>query len=242
MLNYYSIFAPKMNMYMKSKLTLLILLVAVFISCKKTTNVDVKLSTSGKLTYKLTDDAGKGLANVKVSLFDRTDTYYSNTNILLETRLTDPSGLADFGDLNPSNYLLVADSAKVNNVAYIVQEYVQVLTGAVKAKETKVTDYSGTFALTVRSYNNNQPLKNIGVIMVPSNKFNYSSTTATNLKVADFTGVTNDAGLITFKIPSNKQYAVYLYNTVTNASYNYNNSVSVQKDATVNYLMNIYQP
>ncbi|MGQ7855987.1 hypothetical protein ACUN24_17275 [Pedobacter sp. WC2501] len=226
---------------MKSKLTLLILLVAAFAACKKTTNVDVTLSTSGKLTYRLTDDAGKGLANVKVSLFDRTDTYYSNYNILLETRLTDPNGLADFGDLNPNNYLLVADSAKVNNVAYLVQEYVQVRTGAVKAKETKVTDYSGTFALSVRSYNNNQPLKNIGVIMIPSNKFNYASTTAANLKVADFSGVTNDAGLINFKIPSNKQYLVYLYNTVTNASYNYNNGVSVQKDATVNYLMTIYQ-
>ncbi|MBB4107139.1 hypothetical protein [Pedobacter zeae] len=226
---------------MKSKLTLLILLTVVFIACKKTTNVDVKLSTSGKLTYRLTDDAGKGLANVKVSLFDRADGYYSNYNILLETRVTDPNGLADFGDLNPNNYMLVTDSAKVNNVAYLVQEYVQVITGAAKAKETKVTDFSGTFALTVRSYNN-QPLKNIGVIMIPSNKFNYSSTTAANLKVADFSGVTNDAGLITFRIPSAKQYLVYLYNTVTNASYNYNNGISVQKDATVNYSMSIYQP
>ncbi|MBO9675626.1 MAG: hypothetical protein J7577_19420 [Sphingobacteriaceae bacterium] len=226
---------------MKSKLTLLILLAVVVISCKKTTNVDVKLSTSGKLTYRLTDDAGKGLANVKVSLFDRADGYYSNYNILLETRVTDPNGLADFGDLNPNNYMLVTDSAKVNNVAYLVQEYVQVITGATKAKETKVTDFSGTFALTVRSYNN-QPLKNIGVIMIPSNKFNYSSTTAANLKVADFSGVTNDAGLITFRIPSAKQYLVYLYNTVTNASYNYNNGISVQKDATVNYSMSIYQP
>lgn len=226
---------------MKSKLTLLILLAVVVISCKKTTNVDVKLSTSGKLTYRLTDDAGKGLANVKVSLFDRADGYYSNYNILLETRVTDPNGFADFGDLNPNNYMLTADSAKVNNVAYLVQEYVQVITGATKAKETKVTDFSGTFALTVRSYNN-QPLKNIGVIMIPSNKFNYSSTTAANLKVADFSGVTNDAGLITFRIPSAKQYLVYLYNTVTNASYNYNSGISVQKDATVNYSMSIYQP
>lgn len=223
---------------MKSKLTFLILLLAVFASCKKTTNVDVKLSTSGKLTYKLTDDAGKGLPNVKVSLFDRQDNY-SNTTILLDTRLTDPNGQVDFGDLNPNNYLLVADSAKVNNVAYMVQEYVQVITGAVKQKETKVTDYSGTFTMTVKSYNSNQPLKNIGVIMVPSNKFNYSSTTAAHLKVADFSGATNDAGLIIFRIPSNKQYTVYLYNTVTNASYNYN-TVSVQKDATVNYSMNIY--
>jgi len=224
---------------MKSNLALLMLFMTVFISCKKTTNVDVQLSTSGKLTYKLTDDAGKGLSNVKVSLFDRQDYYQSNT-FLLDTRLTDANGLADFGDLNPDNYLLVADSAKVKNVAYLVQEYVQVITGAVKNKETKVTDFSGTFGLTVRSYNNNQLLKNIGVIMIPYNKYSYSSSTATNLKVADFSGVTNDVGAITFKIPSAKQYYVYLYNTVTNASYNNTNSVSVQKDATVNYTMNVY--
>lgn len=225
---------------MKSKLTFLILFLAVFASCKKTTNVDVNVSTSGKLTYKLTDDAGKGLPDVKVSLFDR-QSIYSNTTILLDTRLTDPNGQVDFGDLNPNNYLLVADSPKVNNVTYMVQEYVQVITGAVKHKESKVTDYSGTFTITVKSYNNNQPLKYIGVVMIPSIKFNYYATTAAHLKVADFSGATNDAGLITFKIPSNKQYGVYLYNTVTNASYNYNSNVSVGKDATVSYSMNLYQ-
>jgi len=225
---------------MKSKLALLILLVAVFVSCKKTTNVDVQLSTSGKLTYKLTDNSGKGLPNIKVSLFDRQDINYSSNTFLLDTRFTDANGVADFGDLNPDNYLLTADSAKVGNVAYMVQEYVQVITGAVKNKETKVTDFSGTFNLTVRSYNN-QPLKNIGVVIVPYNKYSYSSTTAANLKSADFSGLTNDSGFITFRIPSAKQYYVYLYNTVTNASFNNTNSVLVQKDGTVNYSMNIYQ-
>lgn len=223
---------------MNSKLTLLILLLAAFTSCKKTTNLDIKLSTSGKLIYKLTDDAGKGLPNVKISLFDRQDNY---SNMLLDVRSTDKNGLADFGDLNPKNYQLIADSIKVNNISYSVQEYVQVVTGTVKQKETKVTDFSGIFTLLVKSSNNNQSLKNIGVIIVPSNKFNYASSTAFNLKVADFSGVTNEAGLVTFKMPSNKSYTVYLYNIVTNASYNYNSNVYVQKDATVNYTMNIYQ-
>ncbi|SHF43174.1 hypothetical protein [Pedobacter caeni] len=226
---------------MKSKFTILILMLAVLTSCKKTTNVDVKLSTSGGLTYKLTDDAGKGLPNVKVFLFDRADNY-TNTNILLDTRLTDQNGQVDFGALNPNNYTLVADSPKVNNVAYMIQEYVQVTTGAVKQKEVKVTDFSGKFNMTVKSYNNNQPLKNIGVILIPSNRFNYSSSTTANLKVAEFSGLTNEAGVITFKIPSNKHYSVYLYNSVTNASYNQNNSAHVQKDATASYSATIYQP
>lgn len=234
------IFARNTNKktYMKSNFTFLILFLAVLTSCKKTTNVDVKLSTSGKLSYKLSDNAGKGLPNIKVSLFDRTDNYNS---ILLDSRSTDPNGEVDFGDLNPNNYMIVADSAKVNNVAYYVQEYVQVITGANKHKEIKVTDFSGTYTMAVKGSNNVQPLKNIGVLMIPSNKFNYSSTTAANLKYAEFSGVTNEAGLITFKIPSNKTYYVYLYNTTTNASYGYVNSVSVLKDGTVNYTANLYQ-
>lgn len=149
---------------------------------------------------------------------------------------------ADFGDLNPKNYQLLVDSVKVNNMAYVVQEYVQVVNGGVKQKETKVTDHSGTFTLLVRSaYNNNQPLKNVGVIIIPSNKFNYSSSTAFNLKIADFSGVTNDNGLITLKIPSNKSYTVYLYNTVTNSSYNNNSNLYVQKDGTASYSVNVYQ-
>lgn len=226
---------------MKSKLFFLILLSAILVSCKKTTNVDVQLSTSGRLTYKLIDDAGKGLPNLKVSLFDSRDNY-STPSILLDTRLTDSNGEVDFGDLNPANYLLVADSAKVNNVSYFVREYIQVVTGTVKHKETKVTDYSGTFNMTVRSYyNNNQPLKNIGVIMIPSNKYNNVSSTTGLLKIADFSGATNDAGSITFKIPSGKDYVIYLYNTVTNASYNFYSYISVQKDATTNFQAYIYQ-
>ena len=225
---------------MKSKFTLLILLVAIFASCKKTTNVDVKLSTSGKLSYRLTDDAGKGLPNVKVSLFDRQDNN-SNTNILLDTRLTDPNGVADFGDLNPNNYLLVADSPKVNNIAYFIQEYVQVITGGVKQREVKVTDHSGTFNVVVKSYTNpNQLLKNIGVLMIPSDKFNYSLSTAANLKVADFSGLTNADGFLTFKVPSNKRYTVFFYNSVTNAAFNYSNDILVQKGTTYSYTTGVY--
>ncbi|KKX47582.1 hypothetical protein [Sphingobacterium sp. IITKGP-BTPF85] len=120
---------------MKLKLTFLMLLLAVLVSCKKTTNVDVSLSNSGKLSYRLTDEAGKGIPNVKLSLFDRLENYYSDNNILIDERLTDANGLVDFGDLNPKSYLIFADSAKVNNVNYIVKEYIQVVTGITKHKD-----------------------------------------------------------------------------------------------------------
>jgi 5-hydroxyisourate hydrolase-like protein (transthyretin family) len=223
---------------MNSKLTLLLLLFAVFTSCKKTTNIDVELSTSGRLTYKLIDNNGKGLPDVKVSLFEHQNNY-SNGTMLLDTRVTDSDGQVDFGDLNPNSYLLIADSANVNNVAYRVQEYVQVITGAVKKKETKVTDHSGIFRVIVKSYTN-QALKNIGVMMIPYNRFDDSTPISSQLKVSDFSGVTNEHGSISFRIPSNRAYVVYLYNVVTNASYNYNANVYVEKDATIDYGMTIY--
>ena len=227
----------KLINFMKSKLTFLILLLAVFASCKKTTNVDVHLSTSGKLTYKLNDDGGKGLPNVKISLYDRQDNYYNTA--LIDERLTDANGQVDFGDLNPHTYLIVADSTKVNNVTYFVQEYVQVITGSVKKKEVKVTDFSGTFTIAIKSYNNNQPLRNIGVLLIPSTKFSSSYSTITNLKIADFSGITDESGLSTFRVPSNKQYVVYTYNIATNASYNSTGIFSVLKGTTYSYTMNI---
>lgn len=217
------------------------LLLALFTSCKKTTNVDVHLANSGKLIYRLVDDDGKGLPNVKVSLFDRADYYYTSSSVLLDARSTDANGKIDFGELNPSNYQLIADSAKVSRITYSVQEYIQVVPGVTKEKETKVSDHSGTFVLTVTAYNSSQPLRNIGVMMVPANKFNYSYGTSGNLASADFRGVTNESGSITFKIPSNKPYTVCVYNTVTNVVLNYNNGVAVQKDATVAFSMNLYQ-
>lgn len=225
---------------MKLKLTFLILLLAVFVSCKKTTNVDVSLSNSGKLSYKLTDEAGKGLPNVKVSLFDRLESYYADNNILIDERITDASGLVDFGDLNPKSYLIVADSAKVNNVNYIVKEYTQVVTGVAKHKDIKVTDFSGTLKVKVTSYNTGQALKNMGVLIIPYIHFDYNNNVTKYINLAEFKGITDSEGLISFKIPSEKDYWICIYNTSTNVNNGYA-SFRVQKGASITYPMNVYQ-
>lgn len=225
---------------MKYKFTLFILLSLALTSCKKTTDVDVTVSNSGKLTYQLLDDAGKGLPNVKISLFDFLDNY-SNTSILLDTKTTDQNGIADFGSLNPRNYLIVPDSPMVNNIKYNIQDYVQVLTGTTKQKAVKVSDFSGTFNFTVYNYYNNYlPQKNIGVLMIPTEKYTYSASAATYLSIADYKGVSNDAGLVSFKVPSNKQYTIFLYNTTTNASYGTTNYGTVATNATVNQSLYVY--
>jgi hypothetical protein len=86
----------------------------------------------------------------------------------------------------------------------------------------------------------NQALKNIGIMMILYNRFHSSTPISSQLKVSDFSGVTNEHGSISFRIPSNRAYVVYLYNVVTNASYNYNANVYVEKDATIDYGMTIY--
>jgi len=224
---------------MKSKFTLLILLLAVFASCKKNNDVEVTVSTSGKLTYKMLDDSGKGLPNVKVSLFDNLGTYNNNGAILLDTRLTDQNGLADFGDLNPKTYMVIPDSPMVNNVKYYILDYVQVVTGKTKNKEVKVSDNSGTFNFTVKSNYNNQLLKDIGILMIPYNKFTYQSSATGFFNIADYKGVTNDAGFVSFKVPSNKMYSIYIYNITTNASYGTVNYNTVLPNATINMPLSI---
>ncbi len=166
------------------------LLSAVFVSCKKTTSVDLSISNSGKLTYRLTDGNGKGLPNIKVSLFDHLESYYSSNSILIDERRTDGNGQVDFGDLNPKSYLVVADSAKADNINYVIRDYVQVTTGTTKNKETKVTDFSGTLIVKVTSYYSNQPAKNIGVLIIPAGNFENEQTVSKSLASAEFKGVT----------------------------------------------------
>lgn len=225
---------------MKLKLAYLMLLSVAFVSCKKTTEVELSLSNSGKLTYKLTDENGKGLSNVKVSLFDHLDSYYASNSILIDERRTDGNGQVDFGDLNPKSYLIVADSAKANNVNYIVRDYVQVTTGITKNKETKVTDFSGTLVVKVTSYYTNQPAKNIGVLIIPTSNYEYEQYISKSLATAEFKGVTGDNGIATFKIASGKDYVVCLYNTTTFSILNWG-TTSIQKGVTMNYSVGFYQ-
>jgi hypothetical protein len=199
------------------KITLSLLLLAGLMSCKKTTNVEVAVPTSGSLSYKLTDETGKGIPGVNINLHDLVDGLKMEP-VVLERVVTDANGVADFGDLNPTTYYITADTPKVNNVTYIVKDYVQVLTGVVKQKSIKVTDFSGGVTLKFGSYYNQTPAGNIGILLVPFER--YSSRPVSYLtKVADYKGTTSSAGEVTFKIPSLKAYTVVAYNLNTERIY-----------------------
>jgi hypothetical protein len=225
---------------MKFKVTLSILLLAALTACKKTTNVDVSLSTSGKLTYRLLDDAGKGLPNVKVSLYDNPD-YNQVNKILLDELTTDQNGQVDFGDLNPKTYLVIPDSPMVNKIQYNIQDYIQVLTGKTKNKEIKVSDFSGTIKLKIYNYNLNRVQANVGVLLIPGQKFYYQQTVPYYINLADYKGTTDANGEISFKVPSDKGYIVYVYDVTTNKVYASGGYVAVQKDQVYSQTFSIYE-
>lgn len=198
----------------------MLLTAAIFVSCKKTTNVDVSLSNSGTLSYKITDDVGKGIPNVKLSLYDRFDGY-SNYSVVIDQRLTDENGIVDFGELNPKTYSVGIDSMKVKNVTYQFQEFIQVVTGKTKSRDLKVKDLTATLKVSIKSSNTNKPLKNIGILIIPQTKYNYDGNTEKYLNIADFKGVTNEVGQATFQIPANIGAVIYVYNVGTNKMYTY---------------------
>lgn len=218
---------------MKSKLSLLILLLTIFTSCKKTNDIDNTVSVTGKLTYKLLDDAGKGLPNVKIRLRDY-------DQLLLDTRITDKNGLVDFGELNTGNYFVFPESPVVNNVEYLIQDYIQLVPGETKNKEVKVSDYSGKFNFVIKAYNhNNMPVENIGLLLIPLSKFVYDPL-STYFDVADYKGVSNANGLVSFKAASDIDYIAYLYNIKTNISYGRYHNIIVRKNQTVNMPLEIF--
>jgi len=226
---------------LKPKFALLLLLFAVSVACKKTTYTEIAPSHNGKLIYKLTDDTGKGLPNIEVSLFAYDSSNYIY-KVFLDKQLTDASGQINFGDLNPGSYWVKADSPKVNNISYWAQEQVEVLAATTTRKETRVTDFSALLTVIVRPLEEERPLKNIGVMMVPSNKISYPTSTDSYSKIADFKGVTNDAGLITFKISCYKEYLIYLYDLTTKVQFIAPHDVSIlflEKDQKVNQVLRI---
>lgn len=216
------------------------MLLAFLTSCKKTTNVDMSLSTSGKLTYRLLDDSGKGIPNLRISLFDNIDKNL-NSKVLIDSKITNQDGQVDFGDLNPSNYLVAPDSVSLNNVKYNVQDYVQVITGAAKNREVKVSDFSGTYNFKAINYNKNQGQPNVGILMIPTPSYIYLADMSQYVKLADYKGVTDAKGLLSFKVPSNKEYTIYVYNTTTNAAYMVSSFNVIERNQIFNQNYIIYE-
>jgi len=231
---------------MKCKIMVLFGLFILALSCKKITNVKlVDGVNSGKLSYKLVDDAGKGLAGTKVSLYDAKvvlNTSYPNANALIATIRTDQDGIAYFPELLPKNYLVICDTAIVNRARYRTDEFVQVVADTEKKKSVKVSAFSGTLNLTLISTGDyRSPLKNVGVVAYPVNDIKLNSANVADvINSSSLKGVTDASGLVSLKLPSNIPFDFIVYNlTNRNLGYGYGN-YSVAKDTKSNMTLYSY--
>ncbi|GAA4206606.1 hypothetical protein GCM10022289_27820 [Pedobacter jeongneungensis] len=231
---------------MKCKIMALLGLFILALSCKKITNVKlVDGVNSGKLSYKLVDDAGKGLAGIKVSLYDAQislNTSYPTPNALISTISTDQDGVANFSELLPKNYLVTADTAIVNQLRYRINEFVQVVANTDKKKSTKVSDFSGVLNLTLISTSDYRtPLRNVGVVAYPVNDIKLNSgNVAEIISSSALKGVTDANGFVSFRLPSNINFDFIVYNlTNRNLGYGYG-SYSVAKDIKSNTTLYSY--
>jgi len=225
---------------MKCKIMVLLGLFILTLSCKKITNVKlVDGVNSGKLSYKLVDDAGKGLAGIKVSLYDAKlglNTNYPDPSALVGSIRTDQHGVAYFPDLLPNNYLVTCDTARINKVRYRTDEFVQVVADVDKKKSINVSEFSGLLNLTLISTKDYRTvLKNVGVVAYPVNEIILNSSNVFEvINSSTLKGVTDANGFVSIKVPSNIPFNFIVYNiTNRNLAYGYN-SYSVAKNAKIN--------
>jgi hypothetical protein len=226
---------------MNIKYTLFLVLVSLLFSCKKDTNVVVTNITTGKLSYKLVDNSGKGLPGVKVSLSENLSKN-SISYVPIESIMTNPDGVAEFSEHAAGNYLISSDTAVADQVKYLPRENVQFVAGVHKQKETKVTDFSGTITVTVRSRVDYETLlPNIMLVAVPNPIYNDAPSVPALVESAKFKSVTNASGVATLKIPSKIPYYIILY-TIGAGIYSAENEViSLSKDENRSYNLYTYR-
>lgn len=224
------------QLMMKYKLIILMVFATVVISCKKATNVRlVEGESSGKMSYRLVDDSGAGLPGIRVGVYkirSHSGGTYFDPSSLLDTVRTDKDGIALFSMLNPANYLVVPDSPKLNNVAYNIREYVQVVAGKEKKKVTKVSDFSGAINVTLRSsLDYVTPIRSMGIAVIPYNSLVYRPD---NLKElldgATIRGVTNNEGFVSIKVPADISYRLLIYGLYNRTIIYGSDEYRVQKD------------
>jgi hypothetical protein len=207
---------------LKCRYLLLVAFIFFFGSCEKITNIHfVDSPATGKLNYKIVDDAGKGLSKVKVAVY-RNDVV-SNVNFfeqkfLVDTLRTDGDGVAIFSDLVPGDYKLIADSPMVNNVKYNIREMVQVVAGKEKKKVTNPSEFTAVLDIYVTSQHDYRTLlKDIQVVATPYPLNSTSANIRSTINGAYFHGTTNGNGFVSLKIPSNIYYYITTYNPQTSS-------------------------
>lgn len=193
----------------------LLVFILSFVSCNKNDEMTVYLKTSGRLTAQLVDNNGNILTNTNVKLYEYFNSGYGNSSVLLDEIKTNSKGRVDFGDLNARSYTLVVDTPKVNGIKYIPTKVVQVISASTKDININVQEYVGTVEWKIEM--NNLAFAGLNVLVIPNNSYSSNDGLSVLKKKAEFVGVTDNSGHVSFTLPSNRYFSfiAYLNDTYT---------------------------
>jgi hypothetical protein len=203
----------------KSNLILSLALGAlIFSSCgKKEMDITMNMVDKGNLNIAVQNDAGTGIADLEVKLYD------AYTDYEIESKATNASGNVDFSPLLSGPYYVYIPKVNVNDVNYQVYQPVQVINNENKSYTIKPTEYSGSVIISVRDNNTTIPIEgiNVGVFRYDdynslfSNEFSAFDGIVLKRGVTDANGKTTITGL-----PLD-EYGIFVY--VDDTDWNYDN-------------------
>lgn len=219
---------------MKCKFVIILALLIAMVSCKDDINVNLTdPEVTGKLSYKLNDDDGKGVAGVTVYL--QNTELSSDSYLSVDSALTNNEGIAYFSDLPPQNYQLTTNAITVNNNHYLIKEYVQITAGIERKKITKITDFSGILNIRLLYFYDYTPVNNQGVAAYPINTVIPNSNNISDvLKQSTLKGLTDKDGYVSIKVPANTVFDFIIYHTLNGNLGWGGNRYSVEKGQKIN--------
>lgn len=190
-------------------------------SCEKIEDVTVTLKQSGNLSIQLVDTTNQPIAGYKVKLYTNMVYYLDNSQRIsttpYDTKVTNSSGLADFGELNTGTYMIAIEKVKVGGQVYNVTRSVQVISGSDASIVVKPQEFVGKLTLNVLMQSSQissvrEKVKNANVILIKYQDYSDSLSFDDIQKLKVVKGVTDSNGKVVFdKLPAYFEYRPYVY-------------------------------
>ena len=182
------------------KLTILLLMAVVMISCEENKDLNVTLNESGTLKVKVLDEAGEGIGDAKVEV----STVIGASGQVVFEDSTNSSGVCETGKLLQDEYVCRV-TAQVDKRVYRTEAYTQVIAGENKTVEAYPIANSGKITATVVNMEE-EPLEDVNVAVLPF----YHEANLTYEEMVEkrwYNSSTDANGDVTFtKVPAFEQY------------------------------------
>lgn len=212
------------------KLTILLLMAVVMISCEENKDLNVTLNESGTLQIKVLDEAGEGINGAKVEV----STALGAAGRVIFEDSTNSSGVCKTGKLLQDEYVCRV-TTQVEKRKYFTEQYVQVIAGESKTVETKPIANSGKITATILNMEE-EPIEDVNVAVLPF----YHQANLTYEEMVEkrwYNSTTDASGEVTFtKVPAYDQYtqpySFFVYYDEENYAYPFKD-VNVSRDQHV---------